>query len=198
MDGVDLKETDSDFDLESAETDTTSGEDLSTDSDSSDKQPKKLMGRLQSGRLRFNGSTRDCDRIGSSKNVSGSDEDLDVKAEERRTKEKHRKTSSKKHPKPPRPPRGPSLNAADMKLVEEISEHARLRRARRQRIKELKENRADKVSSPNINLIAMAVTIIFCFVIILQGKDTSAYWGYVSCFRVTLQGEDNCIGIFVF
>ncbi|KAF3453945.1 hypothetical protein FNV43_RR04386 [Rhamnella rubrinervis] len=88
-----LRESDTEVDLESAETDTRSEEDRSTDSDTS------------------------------SSMSSGQDLDVQKKTEDRIRKEKQRKTSSKRYPKPPRPPGGPSLDAADMKLVKEISEH---------------------------------------------------------------------------
>ena len=41
------------------------------------------------------------------------------------------------------------------------------------KMKEMKKKRADKISSSNINIYAMLLTIIFCFVVILQGKLSS-------------------------
>ncbi|KAF3436669.1 hypothetical protein FNV43_RR19416 [Rhamnella rubrinervis] len=166
-----LRESDTEVDLESAETDTRSEEDRSTDSDTSERQPKKMMGRMRGGHMRLvNGLTRgSSDGFLGSSMSSGQDLDVQKKTEDRIRKEKQRKTSSKRYPKPPRPPGGPSLDAADMKLVKEISEHVRSRRARREKMKELTKKRADKISSSNINIFAMLITIIFCFVVILQG-----------------------------
>lgn len=85
-------------------------------------------------------------------------------------KEKRKKSSNKKPPKPPRPPRGPSLDAADQKLIREISEIAMLKRARTERMKAMKKMKAAKTSSSNSNVFAMVFTILFCLVIIFQGK----------------------------
>lgn len=85
-------------------------------------------------------------------------------------KEKRKKSNNKKPPKPPRPPRGPSLDAADQKLIKEISEIAMLKRARTERMKALKKVKVAKTSSSNSNVFAMVFTILFCLVIIFQGK----------------------------
>lgn len=85
-------------------------------------------------------------------------------------KEKRKKSNSKVPPKPPRPPRGPSLDAADQKLIREISELAMLKRARIERIKAHKKMKAAKAASSNSNLYAMVITVLFCLVIIFQGK----------------------------
>ncbi|KAL5985247.1 hypothetical protein ACLOJK_036485 [Asimina triloba] len=86
------------------------------------------------------------------------------------TKEKPTKKSSKKPPKPPRPPTALLLDAADQKLVREISEVAVLKKARAERMKALKKMKdAKATTSSSITICAMAVTVIFCLVIILHG-----------------------------
>lgn len=85
-------------------------------------------------------------------------------------KEKRKKSSNKKAPKPPRPPKGPSLDASDQKLIREISELAMLKRARIERMKALKKMKGVKASSSNSNVFAMVFTVVFCLVIIFQGK----------------------------
>ena len=84
--------------------------------------------------------------------------------------EKPKKKSCKKPPKPPRPPRAPSMDAADQKLIREFSEIAMLKRARIERMKALKRSKNAKSASSGSNLFALVITIIFCFVIIWQGK----------------------------
>ncbi|KAL9682947.1 hypothetical protein QQ045_014759 [Rhodiola kirilowii] len=100
---------------------------------------------------------------------------IDVKSEgmdadkKKSVKEKHKKTSHKKAPKPPRPPKRPSLDAADHKLIREIVELTMLKRVRTERITALKKMKAAKPVSSSNSLFAMIFTIIFCFVILLQG-----------------------------
>lgn len=77
-----------------------------------------------------------------------------------------KKKSSKKPPKPPRPPRPTSMDPADQKLVREFSEAAMKRRAKTGPMKRAKNA---KPASSGGNLVALIVTIIFCFVIIWQG-----------------------------
>ncbi|KAL9691049.1 hypothetical protein QQ045_011466 [Rhodiola kirilowii] len=89
--------------------------------------------------------------------------------EKRSVKEKCKKTSNKKAPKPPRPPRGPTLDAADQKLIREIAELTVLKRVRTERIKALKKMKSAKPSSSSNSLFAIIFTIVFCFVILLQG-----------------------------
>lgn len=185
MDHSVLEESDSIVDLESGET--TSGDDKVNDIDVSCQNTKNMVGRLRSGHIGFDGSVRDIDGLGSSKNVLHSREKLEIlvgqmegkaagEMEMIMAKDKRKKTSSKKPPKPPRPPHGPSLDAADIKLVREISELSRLRRARIEQRKEMKKLRNDKVSSKNVNLIALVITVLFCFVIIFQGKFCPVLW----------------------
>lgn len=88
------------------------------------------------------------------------------------SKRENGKPMSKKKPsKPPRPPRGLSLDAFDQKLIKEISELAMLKRAKIERMKALKKMKASSSStSSSGNLMAILFTVIFCLVIILQGK----------------------------
>lgn len=87
-------------------------------------------------------------------------------------REKGKSMSKKKPSKPPRPPRGLSLDAFDQKLIKEISELAMIKRAKIERMKALKKMKASSssTSSSSGNLMAILFTIIFCLVIILQGK----------------------------
>lgn len=99
-------------------------------------------------------------------------EGIDVDVNERKLvkEEKRKKTSNKNASKPPRPPRGPSLDAADLKFIKEITELTMLKRVRTERIKALKKMKAAKTSSSSNSLFATMFTIIFCCVILLQGK----------------------------
>uniref|UniRef100_A0A1D1YG39 GTPase obg n=1 Tax=Anthurium amnicola TaxID=1678845 RepID=A0A1D1YG39_9ARAE len=83
-------------------------------------------------------------------------------------KPKKKKKTCRKHPKPPRPPRAPSLDAADQKLVQEISQFTMLKRARMERMKALRRMKNPKSSSSSTNLFALAITILFCLVIVWQ------------------------------
>ncbi|KAF8392710.1 hypothetical protein HHK36_023059 [Tetracentron sinense] len=165
---------------------TTSEEDGSKDTVSSVRKAKKMLGRLRSGFVSFDGSIKGEDGGSSYNNMPNSGEvsaenvelltDKTSEGEEtlslvekKTVKEKRKKTNSKRPPKPPRPPRGPSLDAADQKLVREISELAMMKRARIERMKALKKMKAAKSSSSNSTLIAMVITILFCLVIIFQG-----------------------------
>ncbi|KAL5580364.1 hypothetical protein UlMin_012806 [Ulmus minor] len=179
MDRLDSSEID--IDLESGEAETTTEEEGVEDSDSDGRHLKRMLNKLRSGHISYDESTFGTDRLGSSKNDSSFGENLDILVngvgetaeyfgETKKKKEKHfKKIGFKKHPKPPRPPGRPLLDAADMKLVREISEHARVRRKRRERLKESKNLKANKAPSSSINLIAMLITIVFCFVVIFQG-----------------------------
>ncbi|KAK1387466.1 Galactokinase family protein [Heracleum sosnowskyi] len=92
-------------------------------------------------------------------------------AENQTGKEKRKVAKTKKCCKPPRPPRGLTLNASDHKLVKEIAELAILKRARIERMKKLK---ASKESSSGLSssgsMFSMLFTIIFCLVILFQGR----------------------------
>ncbi|KAJ0238434.1 hypothetical protein HA466_0240730 [Hirschfeldia incana] len=88
-------------------------------------------------------------------------------------KENRKKSASK----PPRPPRGPSLDAADRKLIREIAELAILKRARVERMRALKKSRAAKAASAASslgNVLATLITVIFFFVLVLQGLPLRA------------------------
>ncbi|KAF8095448.1 hypothetical protein N665_0332s0030 [Sinapis alba] len=88
-------------------------------------------------------------------------------------KENRKKSASK----PPRPPRGPSLDAADRKLIREIAELAILKRARVERMRALKKSRAAKAASAASslgNVLATLLTVIFFFVLVLQGLSPRA------------------------
>ncbi|KAM7463166.1 hypothetical protein LguiA_031287 [Lonicera macranthoides] len=105
-------------------------------------------------------------KVSIDKKVEG-EEGLDIV--KKTGKEKSKKTSAKK---PPRPPRGLSLDAADQKLIKEIAELAMMKRARAERMKGLKKMKAAKASSSNGNLFAMLFTILFCLAILFQGLSS--------------------------
>ncbi|XP_077225035.1 uncharacterized protein LOC143858263 [Tasmannia lanceolata] len=176
------RERDLSIDLESGGT--TSEEEGSKDTVSSIKQTKKLLGRVWSGFVSFDGSVKGEDRIKTCNNFSNSPkvsiacvpfltyqklgvEEKTSLVEKDMRKEKPKK--KKKPPKPPRPPKSPQLDAVDQKLVREINELTMLKRARTERMKALKKMKAAKAASLNSNMCAMFVTVIFCLVIILQG-----------------------------
>lgn len=89
-------------------------------------------------------------------------------------REKRKSLSAKKPPKPPRPPRGLSVDAADQKLIKELAELAVMKRARIERMKALKKMKTAKAPSSSSSftgsLFAMLCTVLFCVVIICQGK----------------------------
>lgn len=95
-------------------------------------------------------------------------------AENQTGKEKRKVARPKKSCKPPRPPRGLTLNASDHKLVKEIAELAVLKKARIERLKALKKLKATKASSSGLSssgsVFSMLFTIIFCLVILFQGR----------------------------
>lgn len=100
---------------------------------------------------------------------------MNVKGQESKNVKENKLVKEKRkslgHKKPPRPPRAPSLDAADQKLIREIAELARLKRARIERLKALKKMKAAKSTSSNgSNMFAMVFTIVFCLVIMFQGK----------------------------
>ncbi|OQU86771.1 uncharacterized protein LOC8078170 isoform X3 [Sorghum bicolor] len=74
----------------------------------------------------------------------------------------------KKPPRPPRPPTTPPLDPADQKLISELSELAVLKRARIERMKALKKMKNSKPASSIGNLVALTITVIFCFFILWQ------------------------------
>lgn len=151
----------------------------------------KLLGRVWSGCLSFDGSVKDedgvttCDSSISCGNLSNfsevSIENTEMLAEkmlreenvgllEQNPSREIHKNKSKKPPKPPRPPRSLVLDVADQKLIREISELAMLKRARNERMKALKKMKAAKPPSSIGTLCAMAITVIFLVVLILQGN----------------------------
>lgn len=84
----------------------------------------------------------------------------------------HMKPSGKKPPKPPRPPR--SLKAVDTdpskeKFMKGISDIALLRKAKLERIRCLKKKQAAKTKASNTNVWALAFTLCFCLIMIMQG-----------------------------
>ncbi|XP_050384367.1 uncharacterized protein LOC126800979 [Argentina anserina] len=171
MDHIGSRESDLDFDLESGETDSGSEEDGSEESDSHGQDSKRLF-RGRSGYLFIEGSKITNDAVDTRKKVSNIDETRNVIGGiEKRMGDKQKTRGSERHPKPPRPPTGPSLHAADIELVKEISKRTRLRRARRERRKALKNMKTDRSSSANINLLAIIITAVFCYVIIFQGMN---------------------------
>lgn len=92
---------------------------------------------------------------------------------DKNSKREKRKSSGKKPPKPPRPSSGLWLDAADQKLIKEITELAIMKRARIERMKKMKAAKTSSNSTPsssNGSLLALIFTIIFCIVIVLQGK----------------------------
>lgn len=177
MDNIAPRDRDFEVDLESGVE--VSVEDSSIDPDSGVKvQAKSLLTKVWG--VFVDGTTKGEEGVNLCIDVPNSDgvSEEQVKVERENTvdhvekklvKEKRKKTSNKKAPKPPRPPRGPSLDAADQKLIKEISELAKLKRARIERMKALKIMKAAKASS-NSNLFAMLFTVLFCLVIIFQGK----------------------------
>ncbi|KAF8387677.1 hypothetical protein HHK36_026331 [Tetracentron sinense] len=182
MDHTASRERDLAVDLESGGT--TNEENGSKYSVLGIRQAKKLLGKVWSGSISFDGSIEGEDGESSCNNVPNSGEvctenvlltDRMSEGEERvglvekSVKEKRKKTNSKRPPKPPRPPRGPLLDAVDQKLVREITELAMLKRARIERMKASKKLKAAKASSSSSTLFAMVITIIFCLVIIIQG-----------------------------
>ncbi|KAF8724336.1 hypothetical protein HU200_021367 [Digitaria exilis] len=82
---------------------------------------------------------------------------------------KQKKKWSKKPPRPPRPPTASPLDPADQKLISELSELAVLKRARIERMKALKKMKNSKPASSIGNMVALIITIIFCFFILWQG-----------------------------
>lgn len=97
-------------------------------------------------------------------------EGVDVDEKNLVKEEKCKKASSKK---PPRPPRGPSVDATDLKFIKEITELTMLKRIRIERMKELKKMKGTKTSSLSYSLVATMFTVVFCCVILFQGKITN-------------------------
>ncbi|KAL8481315.1 hypothetical protein ACS0TY_027725 [Phlomoides rotata] len=111
-------------------------------------------------------------------NFSGNQKSVDEVSVKNSKREK-RKSSGKKPPKPPRPSTGLWLDAADQKLIKEITELAMMKRARVERMKKMKVGKTSSSSTPSSSsgsLLAMMFTIIFCIVIILQGKLMTCYF----------------------
>ncbi|KAK3022759.1 hypothetical protein RJ639_046722 [Escallonia herrerae] len=183
MGHIDSIGSDCDIDLESGGN--TSEEDGSKDLSLRSDHAMYLLNRTWSGSEGFNGAARCGDGLSfydevlssgqiSAENVTMSSEELGEEMvnflQKKWAKEKRRKLNSEKPPKPPRPPGGPSLDAADMKLVKEISELTMMKRQRTARMKALKKVKAEKKKSSLSNVFAMAVTVLFCLVIIFQGN----------------------------
>lgn len=139
---------------------------------------KKTLGRAWSGFVGFDGCVRSADGISICKTevnygmeslAGGLGEQRMEFVGKKRNQEKLKKMGFKKPPKPPRPPRRPLLDATDMKMVREISELAMMKRARVERMKALKLKMEKTSSSSSTNLIAMIITVLFCFILIFQG-----------------------------
>lgn len=90
--------------------------------------------------------------------------------EKKVVKERPKAMSAKKPPKPPRPPRGLSLDSSDQKLIRELHELAKLKRARVERMKAWKKAKETKVASSKNQLFATLLTVLFCLVVLFQGK----------------------------
>ncbi|KAK6937250.1 hypothetical protein RJ641_030758 [Dillenia turbinata] len=180
------REKEFELDLESGGT--TSEDVTKVGSVSGSRQPKKLLSKVVSGVLNFDGRVDDESGV----NSSGSSSNLGVLAEEnvellidkssggeesreqlalmekKCMKERCKRTNPRKPAKPPRPPRGPTLDAADQKFVREMSELAMKKRARIERMKALKKMKAAKSSSSDGSLSAMIITVLFFLIILFQ------------------------------
>lgn len=86
--------------------------------------------------------------------------------------DKEKKKWSKKPPRPPRLPTTSPLDPADQKLISELSELAVLKRARIERMKSLKKMKNSKPVSSIGNMVALIITVIFCFFLLWQGITT--------------------------
>ncbi|XP_058083292.1 uncharacterized protein LOC131231196 [Magnolia sinica] len=181
MDNTDPRERDLCIDLESGAT--TSEEEGPRDGVASSRR-KNLLDRVWSGFVSFDGSVKTKEGISPHENLSNPDEvcvenvgllierfggEERVSFVETSRIEKPKKKSCKKPPKPPRPPTAVLLHAADQKLAREITELTMLKKARVERMKALKKMKDGKTTSSSSSLCALAITIIFCLIIILQG-----------------------------
>lgn len=101
-----------------------------------------------------------------------SEGDINVGVLDKSAGNKQKKKWSKKPPRPPRPPTTSPLDPADQKLISELSELAVLKRARIERMKALKKMKNSKPVSSIGNMVALIITIIFCFFILWQGIPT--------------------------
>lgn len=88
--------------------------------------------------------------------------------------DKEKKKRFKKPPRPPRPPTTSPLDPADQKLISELSELAVLKRARIERMKTLKKMKNSKPAYSIGNMVALIITVIFCFFILWQGIPTGS------------------------
>lgn len=167
---------------------------------SSNKGSKLMLNKLKSGALCVDGATKgECsvnhNNLGNSthentqlsidnKNTGQSGEHVPL-LEKKQVKEKSKTMSCKKASKPPRPPKGPSLCTTDLMLLREMSELAMKKRARIEHIKALKKRRAlrsSSSSSSNSSMPTMVITLLFCLVILFQGRVgfiSSNFWVFI-------------------
>lgn len=199
MGNLDSEGSDVDLDLESGGN--TSEEDGTIVQDLSGENGKKVLRRTWSGIVGLSKSARvvnglapNFELLKSSENTVDNinilsdklgEDDVDS-LEKKIIREKQKNVNPKKPSKPPRPPKGPLLDAADMKYVKEFSELAMLKRKRVERMKNLKKKKAEVASSSNTNFIAMIVTVLFCVVIIFQGKVNILFLTYMMVFGLLL------------
>lgn len=182
MDAKSLTERDVLFDLESGTKSVINGQEASRNIGSSAGQAKKVLNRVWSGFVGIDGSLKGEESVHSSNGkVEGPlanggtlvDRGLGwenkVGLLEKTGAEKPKEKSCKKPPRPPRPPNPPALDAADRKLIREMSELTMLRKAKIERMKALKKMKNAKSTSSSGNLVALIITMLFCFVIIWQG-----------------------------
>lgn len=131
---------------------------------------------LESGCKMANSSTNEIEEIkinGDVKNMNGVKAVVEEKNVNVREGGLSNKPSLKKPPKPPRPPGSPLWDKADLMLVKEISELMRLKQARKKRLRALRRKRLHKEasSSSSLNLYALIFTVLFCIIVIYQGKS---------------------------
>ncbi|KAK1317732.1 hypothetical protein QJS10_CPA05g00174 [Acorus calamus] len=174
MEPTNLRERDLVVDLESCVT--TSDEDVQPrEAVAGVQHARKSFGSVWSGFVGIDGSVRGEDAVNNSR--SNRTSSVDGNGEHRVQEnvgllevEKPKKKNVSK--KPPRPPKGPLLDAVDQKLVREMAELAMLRRARVERMKAWKKMRASRMASSSSlcsNVFAMAITVLFCVMLVLPG-----------------------------
>lgn len=112
------------------------------------------------------------DSTGKSGEPMTSEGEMKVGLLDKSAADKEKKKWYKKPPRPPRPPITSPLDPADQKLISELSELAVLKRARIERMKALKKMKNSKPASFIGNLVALSITVIFCFFILWQGITT--------------------------
>ncbi|KAK1292375.1 hypothetical protein QJS10_CPB17g00998 [Acorus calamus] len=168
-----LRERDLVVDLESCVT--TSDEDVQPrEAVAGVQHARKSFGSDWSGFVGIDGSVRDEDAVNNSRSnrTSSVDGNGEHRVQENVGLLEVEKPKKKVSKKPPRPPKGPLLDAVDQKLVREMAELAMLRRARVERMKALKKMKASRMASSSSfcsNVFAMAITVLFCVMLVLPG-----------------------------